>query len=544
MKPHHADQLRTLVEAYVAGELTAEQRALLEARLQAEEEARLFLLGYLEVHAGLAWEFRGADRSVPDLTGQAAPPISEDAASVRRVGSVRPDSHKRRLRWIAVIAAAGALAVAAGLWQYEYGTAGSSCVVAMVKTNLDGQWADGREVVEGTPLRAGAWELQSGLVELEVASGTLLLIEAPASFELLDTGHARLLAGSLVVRMPKGTWGFVVEMPQMRVTDLGTEFGTSVASDGESRVQVFDGKVRAESCGIRGRRDLMAGEALASTEAGGLTSLAFRENRFIRCFPPVKPRQRGGFPLYNQSGLDTVYVAPAPAKIQIDGDLSDWNRAGAFRAACTPPYDQTYFVEAMMMYDAENLYLGAHVADPEPMRNTALDEKAEYAGGSVIVRVSTDRALGWPLKGTRLDSRGRLLPNIRNPESISSRVVHMTMWYDAAAARPRLQLFYGFDFHGTTSDPPGWQGAFRKDPDGRGYTLEYAIPWRLLNCAADPPRAGDALAAVWTVHWSDADGRVCRGYLVEVTNHGPTGQPRYSYQHGPSWGRAIYLPKE
>jgi hypothetical protein len=158
-----------------------------------------------------------------------------------------------------------------------------------------------------------------------------------------------------------------------------------------------------------------------------------------------------------------------------------------------------------------------------------------------IVRLSTDRTLGWPLKGTRLDSRGRFTKAL-NPESTSDRVVHLTMWYDAAAARPRLKLFYGFDLHGTTTDPPGWEGAFRKDADGHGYTLEYAIPWRLLNCAQDPPQSGDSLAAAWTVHWSDADGRICRGYLVEITNHAPMGLPRYSYQHGPSWGRAVYLP--
>jgi hypothetical protein len=118
------------------------------------------------------------------------------------------------------------------------------------------------------------------------------------------------------------------------------------------------------------------------------------------------------------------------------------------------------------------------------------------------------------------------------------------MWYDAAARRPRLKLFYGFDVHGTTVDPPGWRGAFRKDADDRGYTLEYAIPWRLLNCADDPPRPGDTLAAVWTVHWSDADGRICRGHLVEITNHGPTGLRGYDFGYGPCWGRALYLPEK
>jgi hypothetical protein len=335
-------------------------------------------------------------------------------------------------------------------------------------------------------------------------------------------------------------------MPEMRVTDLGTEFGASVASDGESRVQVFDGKVRAESCGAGGQRELIAGEALASTSAGDLRSLAFRENRFIRYFPPAERAEpHWGGRLYNRSNLDTVYVAPAPAKVRIDGDLSDWNRAGAFHAACEPPYDRTYFLDAMMMYDAENLYLGAHVGDPEPMRNTVPEEDADYAGGSVIVRISTDRALGWPLSGTRFDSRGRYQPKVLlKPGANTDGVAHMIMWYDAAEGRPRLRLFYGFDFHGTTIDPPGWHGAFRKDTAGCGYTLEYAIPWRLLKCADDPPRPGDALAAVWTVHWSDADGRICRGRLVEITNHEPTGLPGFEFQHGPCWGRALYLPEQ
>jgi hypothetical protein len=77
-------------------------------------------------------------------------------------------------------------------------------------------------------------------------------------------------------------------------------------------------------------------------------------------------------------------------------------------------------------------------------------------------------------------------------------VVHQTMWYDAAAARPRSQLSCGFDFHGTTTDPPGWQGAFRTDADGRGYR-------------------------------------------VEITNHAPMGLPRYSYQHGPFLGQSPLL---
>ncbi len=79
------------------------------------------------------------------------------------------------------------------------------------------------------------------------------------------------------------------------------------------------------------------------------------------------------------------------------------------------------------------------------------------------------------------------------------------------------------DFHGNLIDPPGWQGAFRRDPDGLGYTLEYRIPWSLLCLGPEAPRAGDVTATSWTVHWSDRDGKLSRGHLVDLTNPAESG---------------------
>ncbi len=49
------------------------------------------------------------------------------------------------------------------------------------------------------------------------------------------------------------------------------------------------------------------------------------------------------------------------------------------------------------------------------------------------------------------------------------------------------------------------------------YTLEYTIPWTLLRASRRPPQPGDVLGAKWTVHWSDREGRISRGHLVEIT---------------------------
>ncbi len=261
-------------------------------------------------------------------------------------------------------------------------------------------------------------------------------------------------------------------------------------------------------------------------------------------FPTDQDGGQPGGPVYNRSRFDAVRVLYAPAKIKVDGDLSDWDRSGAFYSACLPPYHESYYVEGMMMYDANYLYVGAHVGDPAPMRSR-MDPQADpneysWRGGSVIVRLATDPALGWPLKGVGPQEGDSKHPQLgHRPEDVSDQIVHLTMWYHEPTGKARLHLTYGMDFHGERFDAGGWEGAFKKDPNGLGYTLEYAIPWSLLNAKDRPPRAGDVMAANWTVHWSDEEGKLSRGHLVEITNL--QAQP-FRFLRGETWGKAVYGP--
>jgi len=474
---------------------------------------------------------------------EAKPSLAEEAAS--DVGTQPAVG-----LWRGVAAAAAAVIVGVTMWlawPLGRGARFEKDSVVTVVSSLHGQWADGRGVVAGTALKAGVWVWQGGLVELVTRDGTVLLVEAPANLEIINALYARLHAGKLVVRMPKGQSGFVVETPEVKVFDLGTEFGVSVSPGAGSHVQVFNGKVRTETANATLRKELHAGETVRADEAGGLVVAAYDEKMFIRRFPPVpNPERPSGF-LYSRSEVEAVRVAVAEQPVKVDGDLSEWDRRVAFKSACAAQYAGDYWIEGLMMYDATNLYLAAHVGDPDPMRNTA-PEGFEFAGGSVIVRVSTDPALGWPLKGTLVEGgTENYRKNPLTPDAASEGITSLVMWHDAGSGRAKLKIERGIDQHGPTIDPPGWRGAFRKDADGCGYTLEYAISWKLLKCAERPPQAGDELAALWMVHWSDAEGRIARGQLVEVTNHQPhQGQelPPYCYfQNGPSWGKAIYLPK-
>jgi hypothetical protein len=545
MTPPPIDDIRELAEAYVAGTLSPEQLQALEAQLRGGEAARLCFLAYLEVHAGLAWEHRGEESGHAESLPAQLPAQLPAPSTLAREARISPWRTPFLRSALALAAAACALVALTRFWL----PVGTPAGPATVKASLDARWANGNSVTSvsvGEALAPGVRDLETGLLELVTPAGAVLLIEAPARFELVGPLHARLLLGSAVVRMPPGKSGFVMDLPHMRVTDLGTEFGASTALDGESRVQVFSGSVRADFLATHESRELSVGESLVSKKDGTFTPEVFRENVFVQHLPPPPPASRfspGGI-AYNRPTVESVRIPQPDTPVVVDADLAEWNRAHAFRSACLPPYNGSYFVEAMMMYDAQQLYIGAHVGDPEPMRNSS-EGPTEFAGGSVIVRLSTDRTLGWPLKGTRSDAHSQNPKDPASPDSLSDRVVSMILSHDARTGNARLGLQYGFRFRPEKEQPVGWRGAYRRDADGRGYTLEYAIPWALLHCETDPPHAGDTMAALWMVHWSDADGRLCRGQLVEVTNpHSRTNlgiTPENFFQNGAAWGRALYL---
>ena len=88
-------------------------------------------------------------------------------------------------------------------------------------------------------------------------------------------------------------------------------------------------------------------------------------------------------------------------------------------------------------------------------------------------------------------------------------------------------------------DLEGASGTFVRAADGKGYTLEYVIPWKALGADDDPLRSGDTLATAWELHLSDESGRIWRDQIVEVRN---PAEPRgiFLFERATTWGRAEY----
>ncbi|MBL9199896.1 MAG: FecR domain-containing protein [Opitutaceae bacterium] len=92
-------------------------------------------------------------------------------------------------------------------------------------------------------LGPGMFALVEGIATVRFASGAVVTIEAPTKLEIVSALRCRLIEGSLTAEVPPSAHGFAVETPDLHVVDIGTRFGVTAGSAGNSHVFVFDGTV-------------------------------------------------------------------------------------------------------------------------------------------------------------------------------------------------------------------------------------------------------------------------------------------------------------
>jgi hypothetical protein len=85
--------------------------------------------------------------------------------------------------------------------------------------------------------------LKSGDVRLSLHHGGRLVVEGPTELKFISDTKISLHLGKIVATIPGG--GLVVSCPNGSVTDLGTQFGLAVDSNGRTEVAVFQGRVSA-----------------------------------------------------------------------------------------------------------------------------------------------------------------------------------------------------------------------------------------------------------------------------------------------------------
>jgi hypothetical protein len=576
---HPSEELLLLLELLEDERLTEQQEQRLAEILREDPHARVYYANYVSLITSLQQEYVTISESPetpqkPDTETSPTPPELEvgcpcgrseqlptletsPASPAMEVGSPVANSgrwqSRRVFRHAAWIFSCLALVVAAVFCfnrfnRPQHGVTPDAPAPVVgedtVKlTNSQGcRWELGTTFNIGDSRKSGPLRLFAGLAELTFSSGAVVILEGPAELEIISPMHCVLRSGRLVAHVPSRAVGFTVETLGANIRDLGTEFG--VAAEGKATtVQVYAGTIVAQ-----GKQDqknsvnqqVTAGHAIqiSATDASNVAPIAFQETRFVRQFPPRETRGSQYEDPYNQSRIETCRILPTRRPIVIDGNLSEWDRSGEFTSRCMEPYSDTYHVRAMLMYDDQNLYIGADVGDPHAM-HSAIDPDKEprfgWRGGGIQVRIATDPALGWPLEASYFR---------RHPATDGSdNIVHLTMWYYEPRQQPCLHVNYGMNYHGDIVNPAEFRGAYRKHPDGRGYILEYAIPWTALNSGPGHPRpkAGDVTGICLLVHWSEATGAIWRGMLVDVLNPNPVNKGMTSHYAG-TWGQALWGP--
>jgi len=505
-----------LVRRYLGGEASKEEALSLESMLATDAQLRRDFLAYARVDSALAAVSR--------------PPLLKAS----------PTPTPRF--WLPLAAAAAVLLMGLA-WRF---LPVSSSVLGTVTQVLNAESAiDGKRPVAGQTLGTGRISLSLGAMEITLSNGVTLLFEGPGELELLTPMRAHLHSGQVVVRVPQNAVGFQINAASVHVVDLGTEFGLKAGPSLEADVQVFEGLVEASPAQGGFTSRLVAGNAARYTaEASTPKPLAYSPARFIRQVPPEP-----GIPLpakmskreFSAARHSEVVISKPSQPIRLDGDLSEWDSEGLFFA----DEDSSRSVEGRMRYDAEALYIGAHIKDPAPMRSSidpAMDGELGWKGGGLQVRLSLDRALGWPVDAN-CPSYYRMRGLTAGPEQIkramNQRLVTLTLWHNEPTQTDCLHLAFGTNYTGGEVNPPGYSAVFKRDPDDRGYAIEARIPWEVLHVQDDPPREGDVLSACWNVHWSDPSGRVWLTNLVDIRN---STEPLriYDYERAATWGRAIY----
>lgn len=237
MKPAEQFRMLELSERHADQKLNAEEISELEAGLRDSAEGRAFFAKALLQRAELTFD----DSWHPATTMEARP-------------TAKP------VWWRHVITAAAAACVTFGFVWLQNGRDGT---VATLIRAQQCQWAGSSlPTVEGARLRPGMLDLIEGLAVLRFDSGAELVLEAPATVEVLDAMNCKLRRGTLVAEVPPEAKGFSIDTKEAKVIDWGTKFGVSADEDGKYMVRVLEGIVEVADKGISGSKKLVKGEGL------------------------------------------------------------------------------------------------------------------------------------------------------------------------------------------------------------------------------------------------------------------------------------------
>ena len=194
--------------------------------------------------------------------------------------------------------AAALIAMAAGtfgflVWKTKSTVANT--VVANVYRVEDVVWAGGSRWFEGSAKSSNdILELKSGVVALDLSSGTRLIVEGPAKLRIPSSHHGHLDYGKVVVFSTASEDGFTLTTPVATLLGRGSQFGANQnREDSSLYMQTYEGNAElvVNTGGEKGSSVFLADrESVRLTADGNVHSkdIRFTPDAFVTSLSPVE----------------------------------------------------------------------------------------------------------------------------------------------------------------------------------------------------------------------------------------------------------------
>ena len=245
--PKRQLELQRLIDRACDGLLSEAERARLNEILTSDPAAVEFHVAYMRVEGMVAWDFGQTERAAEEGGG----PTEELQPRVAKLLASRATP-------LSLITAALVLVVIIGTLAYitvplpNRGMRGMTTpppkIVAQLTGLFDVEWSeDPARIANKSQLFAGqVLKLKQGVAEITFGQGAVVLLEGPATLELVDDGDGFLHAGKLTAQVPPRARGFRIDTPLAPIVDLGTQFGVVVDQGKSLEVHVFSGRIVVE----------------------------------------------------------------------------------------------------------------------------------------------------------------------------------------------------------------------------------------------------------------------------------------------------------
>jgi len=235
--------------------------------------------------------------------------------------------------------------------------------------------------------------------------------------------------------------------------------------------------------------------------------------------------------LGRQSHNVGIDVVPAPGKVTIDGELSDWDFSGRIWAFADRSVRDRYSVQAAAMWDAQNLYLAARWKDPTPMFSRIDPEFNPNDGW---------KADSWQLR-VRTDRTSWVTTWFFTPKKMP--VVHIAYWKDNNDSRAGQDVVLLRARENGTALGRGVEMAYRKDKDSRGFVQELKLPWTILYGKVPAAKPGLSLQLGMEFLWGDPTGQTWPIHrYADNMQPGVTSREFY-WTNWRAWGEARLVAK-